>query len=110
MKYWLFLCAILLAGLRAPEILVYTIFLCSYTLFAIEHLRSQKFSPIIFILVPILIILTATISLPRGHHVPGLIQLGIMVMLLVATSYAIAGFRMAKASEQGKTHTQHTEM
>ncbi|MEO6077514.1 MAG: hypothetical protein ABIP54_01895 [Candidatus Andersenbacteria bacterium] len=101
MKYWFLLLAIVLAALRAPEYAIYTFFLLGYILLAIQQIQKHEMSWTIAA-VALLPLGITFIAFPRGHELPGLIQLGILIGALTIASYVIAGFRLAISKQQAK--------
>jgi uncharacterized membrane protein len=101
MKYWFLLFAIVLAALRAPEYLIYAFFLLGYCLYALEQIKKGQMLWIfsILALLPFGIVF---IVFPRGHTIPGLVQLGILIGTITLISYVIAGARLVIVKQQEK--------
>ncbi len=90
---WLLILAIIAAALHAPLELSWGIFYASLLMYLIEEVRAKRVSPY---LVPLafLPLLLAYIHLPRGHNLPGLFQLLMMLSAAFLLSCIAAGVRM----------------
>jgi hypothetical protein len=95
---WPLLAAIILAALHVSDALVYSIFLIGLLIYAIDAIRTRKIATYI-VLIAGLPLTLPFIHIPRGHTVPGLMQLLIMISIVVVLSFLVALIRMV--SKQG---------